>query len=267
MDTQPHKITVVTVCYNASKCIEKTLQSVVGQTYPHMEYIVIDGGSTDGTVDIIRKYSDRITYWVSEPDGGIYEAMNKAVKHASGDYVNFMNAGDVFFDNCVLEEVFAGKYYDEDVIYGANLNRFSGGYKAFHPHRVELITIAMPFCHQSSFTRLSVLRQRPFDTSFCRVADYVFFRRLYEDGGSFRRVNKFISIYDEYGVSSVMTLDYYSETCWARRCRPTVKDFLKCWWQSKCRRMRYCKLRFLISDRLKPHKYSLTRDRFKQIEE
>ena len=267
MNTQPHKITVVTVCYNAAQFIEKTLQSVVNQTYPDMEYIVIDGGSTDGTVDIIRKYSDRITYLVSEPDGGIYQAMNKAVKHATGDYVNFMNAGDVFFDNRVLEEVFAGKRYDEDVIYGSNLIHFSGGYKRFHPFKVDVIDHAMPFCHQSSFTRTSLLKERPFNTEFRRLADYVFFRKLYEDGGSFRRVSKYISIYDAYGVSTEMTLDAYAENCRARHWKPTVKDFLRLWVWTKYRRMRYCKLRFLISDRLKPQKYSLTRDRFHPLED
>lgn len=118
-----NKVTVVTVCYNAATVIEETILSVLSQDYQSMEYIVIDGGSTDGTVDIIKKYSDRIAYWVSEPDGGIYYAMNKAVEHATGDYVNFMNAGDTFFDSNVLKDIFYRKLYTEDVIYGSNLCR------------------------------------------------------------------------------------------------------------------------------------------------
>lgn len=87
------KISVVTVCYNAADTIEKTMLSVLNQTHHDIEYIIIDGGSTDGTVEIIRKYADRIAYWVSEPDKGIYDAMNKGIKVATGEWINFMNAG------------------------------------------------------------------------------------------------------------------------------------------------------------------------------
>ena len=120
--TQPkasQKITVVTVCYNAVKEIEKTIQSVISQTYDNVEYIIVDGGSTDGTLDIIRKYSSRITRWVSEPDKGIFDAMNKSAHMATGEYINFMNAGDLFFDEKVLSDIFAGRSYDEDVLYGS----------------------------------------------------------------------------------------------------------------------------------------------------
>ena len=81
------KISIVTVCYNAVSVIENTILSVINQTYPDIEYIIIDGGSTDGTVEIIEKYSDRLAYWVSEPDNGIYDAMNKGIKVVTGDYI------------------------------------------------------------------------------------------------------------------------------------------------------------------------------------
>ena len=87
-------ISVVTVSYNAVATIEQTLLSVINQTYPNIEYIIIDGGSTDGTVDIIKKYADEIVYWISEPDKGIYDAMNKGIKKANGEWINFINAGD-----------------------------------------------------------------------------------------------------------------------------------------------------------------------------
>ena len=103
-------ISIITVVRNDVVHIEQTMLSVLGQTYGNVEYIVIDGGSTDGTVDIIKKYADKLAYWVSEPDGGIYPAMNKGLQHATGEWVNFMNSGDSFADENVLEEVFGGKY-------------------------------------------------------------------------------------------------------------------------------------------------------------
>ena len=99
------KISIITVSYNAAATIERTILSVIRQTYPHMEYIVIDGGSTDGTVDIIRKYEDQIAYWVSEPDQGIYDAMNKGIRRATGDYIYFLGADDWLRDDQVMQEV------------------------------------------------------------------------------------------------------------------------------------------------------------------
>lgn len=100
------KISVITVCYNAVDTLEKTIQSVLEQTYHNIEYIIIDGGSTDGTVEIIHRYVDYLAYWVSEPDRGIYDAMNKGIERATGEWVNFMNAGDYFYNYDVISNVF-----------------------------------------------------------------------------------------------------------------------------------------------------------------
>ena len=99
-------ISVVTVSYNAVDTIERTILSVLNQTYSDIEYIIIDGGSTDGTVDLIKKYADKITYWVSEPDQGIYDAMNKGIDVATGEWINFMNSGDSFYRQDVLSSLF-----------------------------------------------------------------------------------------------------------------------------------------------------------------
>ena len=92
-------ISIVTVVYNGEEFLEKTIQSVINQTYKNIEYIIIDGGSSDRTVDIIKKYENKIDYWVSEKDAGIYDAMNKGLDIATGDFVNFMNGGDSFYTN------------------------------------------------------------------------------------------------------------------------------------------------------------------------
>lgn len=111
------KISIITVCYNAEKHIRKTMDGVFAQTYANIEYIIIDGGSKDGTVAIIREYESRISYWVSEKDGGLYDAMNKGLSAATGDYVFFLNADDQFYDNDVLSKVVASAEWP-DVYYG-----------------------------------------------------------------------------------------------------------------------------------------------------
>ena len=97
------KISIVTVSFNAVKTIEQTILSVINQTYENIEYIIIDGGSTDGTIDIIKKYEDQISYWVSEKDKGIYDAMNKGIDIATGDYVYFIQSADVLNKNILNE--------------------------------------------------------------------------------------------------------------------------------------------------------------------
>lgn len=108
-------ISVITVVYNGLSLIEKTIRSIVSQTYPNIEYIVIDGGSTDGTVEILKLYEDRISYWISEPDRGIYDAMNKGLAAATSDYVWFMNAGDLIYSDDTTEKIFGSVRGDGSV--------------------------------------------------------------------------------------------------------------------------------------------------------
>ena len=113
------KITIITVCYNAISTIEDTIKSVLSQTYENLEYIIIDGGSIDGTIDIIKKYEKQISYWQSEPDKGVYDAMNKGIKLSTGEWINFMNAGDSFYNTEVLQSL--NLYFSDsqtDIIYG-----------------------------------------------------------------------------------------------------------------------------------------------------
>ena len=118
MKKQYPLISVITVSYNAVSTIEDTILSVINQTYTNIEYIIIDGGSADGTVGIIEKYVDRISYWVSEPDKGIYDAMNKGLKVANGDWAIFMGSDDVFFNNKVIMLVIERILIPDNIYYG-----------------------------------------------------------------------------------------------------------------------------------------------------
>ena len=114
------KISIVTINYNNPSGLKKTIESVVNQTWKNFEYIIIDGGSTNGDLEIIQYYQDQINYWVSEPDKGVYNAMNKGIKKATGDFIIFMNSGDVFNDNNVLENTVPLFNKDAYFIYGNN---------------------------------------------------------------------------------------------------------------------------------------------------
>ncbi len=113
------KLSVITIVFNDVENIEKTINSVFSQTYSNIEYIIIDGASKDGTVDIIKKYSDKLFFWSSEPDAGLYDAMNKGINKARGDYVCFLNSGDLFFEENTIEKMFSSTKNNEvDIFYG-----------------------------------------------------------------------------------------------------------------------------------------------------
>ncbi len=194
------KITVVTVCYNAADELEDTIQSVLNQDYPDIEYIIIDGGSTDGSIDIIKKYADRISHWVSEPDKGIYDAMNKGIAAATGQYINFMNAGDKFASKSALSEVAeslgAGR---PDVIYGDTLIQERGIEYLVKPKDLEkVMPDRLPFCHQSALVAADYHKAHPFDTTFRCAADYnMFYQAYFHFKARFRYVPVVISNYDE----------------------------------------------------------------------
>lgn len=168
-------LTVITVVYNNARDIERTLLSVVRQTYPHIEYLVIDGGSTDGTVQVIKQYAEHITRWVSEPDGGIYEAMNKGLSMASGDYVLFMNSGDEIYSADTVAHVFASAA-DADIYYGET-ELFDNNWESLGLRRHAIpdrftwrsFRYGMNVSHQAIYVRRSIAGR--YDTKYRLSAD------------------------------------------------------------------------------------------------
>lgn len=180
------RISVVTVSFNAEACIEKTMLSVIGQDYGNLEYIVIDGGSTDRTAEIIRSHQDRLSYWCSEKDGGIYFGMNKGIDAATGEYILFMNADDVFVDSHVISDVvaFIETHPDADVIYGDSEQIHEYGTYTIRPACANL-RHTMSISHQATFARASLLKEHPFDTRYRYAADYEQLSSLYLENKNF----------------------------------------------------------------------------------
>lgn len=201
-------ISVVTVSYNAALTIEQTILSIINQTYKNIEYIIVDGGSTDDTINIIKKYADRIAYWISEPDKGIYDAMNKGINIATGEWINFMNSGDTFYSNGVIGEI-VEKTRNKivDVVYGNTLLQYSWG--VFEKKALPLNTMLkhLPFSHQSCLINSDIMKLNKYSLQYKICADYNFFYHLYLEGGNFLYLPMCISIYEaEYGLSSVNVL-------------------------------------------------------------
>lgn len=168
------KFSVITVCFNDCEGIEKTVRSVVEQTCSDYEYIVIDGGSTDGSVDVIEKYKHNIHYWISEKDNGVYAAMNKAIKVAKGDYCIFMNSGDSFFSNDVLEKVESLNLNCDLVVGGACMIREEKRLSFVLPPKSVSVGFWLyhSVIHQAAFMRTAYLKEKFYDESFKIVADW-----------------------------------------------------------------------------------------------
>ncbi|MDR2409028.1 MAG: glycosyltransferase [Bacteroidales bacterium] len=154
-------LTVITVVYNGEKTLEETVRSVTGQTYRNIEYVIIDGASRDGTLEIIRKYQDKIDVWISEPDRGIYDAMNKGIDLAHGEWINFMNAGDYFYSSETISE-FIGMnpdgnyhYYGDNIYFTQNI---SWVFLASLHHKTDFLK-HNTFSHQAVFYSLNCLKE------------------------------------------------------------------------------------------------------------
>ncbi|MGA7104656.1 MAG: glycosyltransferase family 2 protein [Candidatus Deferrimicrobiaceae bacterium] len=197
-------ISVITVVYNSDKFLEEAIRSVFNQEYDNIEYLIIDGGSTDGTLDIIRKYQDRIDHWVSEPDNGIYDAMNKGIALASGDLIAFLNSDDryepgaleqvarAYVDQANQDVVIAGKwnllFEDSDLVINASPSlRFHTG---------------MPISHQAMVVPKKVYENhKGFNTAYRFAADLDLVVRLYVNKGRFLFIDAVIVSFRTFGAS------------------------------------------------------------------
>ncbi|MDE6273352.1 MAG: glycosyltransferase [Muribaculaceae bacterium] len=201
------KFTIVTVCYNAVDVIEPTLKSVINQTYPDVEYIVVDGASTDGTKELLQKYGDRIDLLISEPDKGIYDAMNKGIAAATGDFINFMNAGDEFSSPSVLEEVSRQINPDSDIIYGNSTVIMPDGSRYMAPRdSIDMLHKRPVYRHNAAFTRTSLHKKIPFAIERAKEFDYgldynnIF--TIWHRGGKFQKIDTDVVSWLKQGTSN-----------------------------------------------------------------
>ena len=200
------KISIITVSYNAVKTIEQTICSVVNQTYDNIEYIIIDGGSTDGTVDIIKKYESKIAYWVSEPDKGIYDAMNKGIKRSSGQIIGIINADDWYDVNTVrkVAEQFINSKID--IVHGDIFTVLPNGdiYAKYKPAKKieDLIWHEMPIYHPTCFIRKNIYnRFGLFSIKYKIAADYELILRFYLKNVIFKYLEDDIAYFRLAGAS------------------------------------------------------------------
>lgn len=201
------KVSVITVCYNAALHIEKTILSVLSQTYDQVEYIIVDGGSNDGTTEIIQKYQNRIDKYISEPDNGIFDAMNKGVALASGDWINFMNAGDLFYNEEVLKAIFSQQVEGYEFIYGDF--QLMDDQKLINRKNRPLAFLHMGMrraniCHQATLVKRNLQTRHPFNTAFRVSSDFEFIYTIFQEGARFYKYKGFIARYLRGGFSTDM---------------------------------------------------------------
>lgn len=200
------KLSIITVNLNNKDGLQKTIDSVISQTFKDFEWIVIDGGSTDGSKELIEKYSDYISYWVSEPDKGIYNAMNKGIKVAKGDYLEFLNSGDIFFDDNTLHRFFS-RFKEYDILFGNTMAMKDGKLKRIN-YQNDYLTcyrlIKSTINHQAAFIKRQLFDDYGlYDESLKIVSDWkFFFEAIIIRKCSVRHINLDCIIYDLEGISS-----------------------------------------------------------------
>lgn len=201
------KVSIITINYNDKSGLEKTINSVLSQKNKDFEFIIIDGGSTDGSVDLIKQHKEEITYWVSEKDKGVYNAQNKGIKVAKGTFINFMNAGDIFNNPNVLQDIHQDLTDDYDIYYGNNYKVKANGSKRLKTYEEKLkfsFFYGSSINHQSSFIRKSLFdKYFYYNENFKIVSDWEFFiYTICKENVPYKYINKTIADYDFTGMSS-----------------------------------------------------------------
>lgn len=199
-------ISVVTVVYNGSAQLRSTIESVLQQKMSDIEYVVVDGGSTDGTCDVLHEFDNRLDYWVSEPDGGIYDAMNKALTLCNGEYVHFLNAGDRYCSPSTLQRVSILLALQPALL----MNRVRGlgldGGVTLLPKTLGLKGCRRLFnsayCHQGAFVRTSLLQTIGFDRTYMHFADFHALMRVHKMTASVLETSEVVVEFPLDGVSS-----------------------------------------------------------------
>ena len=217
------KVTVVTAVLNDAGHIEQTILSVISQTDIEIEYIIVDGGSKDGTLELIGKYKDKISLLISEPDRGVYDAMNKGIKYSTGDFVYFINSGDILLNPSILSKIKLEELKERNAIIYGNVVVAYGNIEALEKPR-PFFNSKMKFkgigiCHQSMFFPGKLIRNEKYDLSYNIAADYDLAYRLWRKGTVFLYIDITIAKYDwGKGISSnpYKLLDVYREN--ARVC-------------------------------------------------
>ena len=211
-------MSIVTVVFNGKEHIEKTINSIINQTYPKIEYIIIDGGSTDGTVDIIRNYEHSISYWVSEPDKGISDAFNKGIKLATGDYINFQGDGDGFVDETSLEKVVNEIGNRRPLLVSAKIRRIDEDGKTLYiskqPKKFskKSLLFKMSLPHQGVFVHRDFFNQYGlFDLNNTYCMDYEHLLRAYKKFPEVLLVSDVIANWRADGLGNGKTKEILAE--------------------------------------------------------
>ena len=208
------RLTIITINYNNLAGLQKTIHSVIAQKFTDYEWIVIDGGSTDGSKELLEQYQSHFAYWCSEHDKGIYNAINKGLKHAKGDYVQFLNSGDWLYEGETIERAFTQIDDKYDIYYGDMIQVNDDEKMNPISYPDELGFFFFPYnniCHQATFYRLTLFDNNSYDESFSIVSDWAMNIKLLLEGHTFKHLNNNIVYYDNRGRSSETNQKHHQE--------------------------------------------------------
>jgi glycosyltransferase involved in cell wall biosynthesis len=228
------------------------MQSVFDQQFSEIEYIIIDGGSSDQSFNLIAQNSNKLSFWVTEPDLGIYDAMNKGINKATGEFIYFLNSGDTLYRDTFAKIIALQEYwFHADIVYG-DIQIDSSDNK-INAVDSSLIKYDMPFCHQAVITRTDFYKREPFDISFKIAADYDFFLKMYYRGAIFYKLPICFGTYDDKGVSntsSFKTIREYTIALWKNNHGTTKIRSIFIYLWNKRKFMIYLLVKYLVGEKI-----------------